>query len=141
MRAAVLGATGFVGRALVPALAQRGEVLALSRRPPVADRHGVRAVAADVTRADGLRGALEGVDVAYHLIPSLGSRAFAELDRRAAENVAVGYGSGSDTVRVGWMQSPAHRSNVLTRGHRLTAVGAHRDGAGLWWTVQLFGRR
>lgn len=61
--------------------------------------------------------------------------------RRAAENVAVGYGTGSAAVRAGWMQSPAHRTNVLTRGHRLTAVGAYRDDLGLWWTVQLFGRR
>lgn len=61
--------------------------------------------------------------------------------RRAAENVAVGYASGTATVRIGWMTSPTHRTNVLRRGHRLTAVGAHRDVLGRWWTVQLFGRR
>ena len=87
MRAAVIGATGFVGRALVPVLAQRGEVIAVSRRGAAVDVPGVRALAADVTGS--IRGALEGVDVAYYLVHSLGSRNFSELDRRAAENVAA----------------------------------------------------
>jgi uncharacterized protein YbjT (DUF2867 family) len=83
----VIGATGFVGRALVPVLAQRAEVIAVSRRGTAPDVPEVRALAADVT--DSLRGALEGVDVAYYLVHSLGSRNFSELDRRAAENVAA----------------------------------------------------
>jgi len=83
----VIGATGFVGSALVPVLARRGEVIAVSRRGTAPDVPGVRAVAADVT--DSLRGALEGVDVAYYLVHSLGSRNFSGLDRRAAENVAA----------------------------------------------------
>ena len=87
MRAAVIGATGFVGRALVPVLAQRDEVIAVSRRGAAVDVPGVRALAADVTGS--IRGALEGVDVAYYLVHSLGSRNFSELDRRAAENVAA----------------------------------------------------
>jgi uncharacterized protein YbjT (DUF2867 family) len=87
VRTAVIGATGFVGRALVPVLARRGEVIAVSRRGTAPDVPGVRALAADVT--DSLRGALEGVDVAYHLVHSLGSRNFSGLDRRAAENVAA----------------------------------------------------
>jgi uncharacterized protein YbjT (DUF2867 family) len=87
MRTAVIGATGFVGRALVPALAQRGEVVAVSRRGGAPDLPGVRGLAVDVT--DSLHGALEGVDVAYHLVHSLGSRDFAGLDRRAAANVAA----------------------------------------------------
>ena len=87
MRAAVIGATGFVGRALVPVLAKRGEVVAVSRRGAAVDVHGVRALAADVTGS--IRGALEGVDVAYYRVHSLGSRNFTELDRRAAANVAA----------------------------------------------------
>ena len=87
MRTAVIGATGFVGRALVPALARRGEVIAVSRRGGAPDVPGVRGVAADVT--DSIEGALEGVDVAFHLVHSLGARDFARLDRRAAENVAA----------------------------------------------------
>jgi uncharacterized protein YbjT (DUF2867 family) len=44
-------------------------------------------VAADVT--ESLRGALDGVDVVYHLVHSLGDRRFAERDRVAAHNVAA----------------------------------------------------
>jgi uncharacterized protein YbjT (DUF2867 family) len=87
MRSAVIGATGFVGRALVPVLAHRGEVVAISRGGGAPDLPGVRGLAADVT--DSLDGALEGVDVVYHLVHSLGSRDFAALDRRAAISVAA----------------------------------------------------
>ena len=89
MRTAILGATGFIGRALVPALAQRSEVVAVSRRATAPELPGVRCVAADLTSPESTRGALEGVDVAYHLVHSLGTRNFSELDRRVAENVAA----------------------------------------------------
>ena len=51
MRVAVLGATGVVGQALVPVLAQRDdvhEVLAVSRRADAPPHPGARNVAADV---------------------------------------------------------------------------------------------
>ncbi|HEU0335648.1 MAG TPA: NAD(P)H-binding protein [Gaiellaceae bacterium] len=89
MRLAVLGATGFVGRALVPALAELGEVVAVSRHAADAPAgRGVRAVAADVVDGRSLRSALEGADVVYHLVHSLGSPDYRALDRRAAESVA-----------------------------------------------------
>jgi uncharacterized protein YbjT (DUF2867 family) len=65
MRAAVLGATGFIGRALVPALSERMDVVAVSRRGDAPAGHRVQAVAADATDAASLRRALEGVDVVY----------------------------------------------------------------------------
>ncbi len=89
MRAAVLGATGFIGRALVPALAERGEVVAISRSGSTPAHPGIRSLAADLTSAESTRGALEGVDVAYHLVHSLGARDFSELDRQVAENVVT----------------------------------------------------
>jgi uncharacterized protein YbjT (DUF2867 family) len=89
MRTAVLGASGFVGRALVPALAERGEVLAVSRRASAPGPPGVRTIAADVTDASSVRGLLESIDVAYYLVHSLGSRNFPALDRRAAKHVAA----------------------------------------------------
>ena len=88
MRAAVLGATGFVGRALVPVLAETNEVVAVSRSGDAPPRDGVRAVKADVTDARAARHALEGVDVVYYLVHSLGSANYGELDRRAAATVA-----------------------------------------------------
>ena len=87
MRVAVLGATGFVGRALVPVLARRAEVVAVSRRGGP-EQPGVRQVQAHVTDASRLGPALEGADVVYHLVHSLGSPEFTEIDRRAAETVA-----------------------------------------------------
>jgi uncharacterized protein YbjT (DUF2867 family) len=92
VRIAVLGATGFVGRALVPALAERHEVTAAARRPGRA-APGVRAVPADATDADAVRRALDGADVAYYLVHSLGSANYAERDRHAAETVAAAAGS------------------------------------------------
>ena len=88
MRVAVLGATGVIGRALVPVLAERAEVVAVSRRAHVPAPPGVRAVAADAGDAAAIRAALEGVDVVYYLVHSLGSPNFSELDRRAAATVA-----------------------------------------------------
>ncbi len=84
MRVAVLGASGVIGSALVPELARAHEVVSVSRAP----RGAPGELAADVTDADGARRALEGADVAVHLVHSLGSASFEELDRRAAENVA-----------------------------------------------------
>ncbi len=55
MKVAVLGATGMVGRSLVPLLAERDDVVAVSRRPSPTG-NGARNVTADVT--DGLRAAM-----------------------------------------------------------------------------------
>ncbi len=70
MRAAVTGATGFVGRHLVEALLAEGaEVVALLR--PTADAtglpEGVRVVRGDVTDPEAVREAVQGVDVVFHL--------------------------------------------------------------------------
>lgn len=63
----VLGATGGTGSALVEALAQRGHrVRAVSRRGDAAAPAGVQRIAADITHADDLRGALDGATVVYH---------------------------------------------------------------------------
>jgi uncharacterized protein YbjT (DUF2867 family) len=89
MKAAVLGATGFVGRTLVPALAECMDVVAVSRSggAPVAER--VQHVAADALEPRSLRPALDGVDVVYYLVHSLGQANFGDVDRRAATNVAA----------------------------------------------------
>jgi uncharacterized protein YbjT (DUF2867 family) len=85
---AVLGATGIVGNALVQALAGSEDVVAVSRRPTEWAGDRVRGVSADITDADAARRALDGVDVAFYLVHSLGSPDYAEIDRRAAETVA-----------------------------------------------------
>lgn len=87
MRIAVFGASGVIGRALLPRLAERHEVLAVSRRPRQ-DAGGARWLTADVTREESLGRALSGADAAVYLVHSLGSPAFEEVDRVAAANVA-----------------------------------------------------
>jgi uncharacterized protein YbjT (DUF2867 family) len=87
VKVAVLGATGTVGSALVPALAGEHDVVSVSRRPPRSP--GGTWVAADATRAGEVRRALDGVQVVYYLVHSLGTRAFEQRDRQAAEVVAA----------------------------------------------------
>jgi uncharacterized protein YbjT (DUF2867 family) len=89
MTAAVLGATGFVGRALVPALAERMDVVAVSRSGDAPAAVRVRPIAADALEPQSLRRALAGVEVVYYLVHSLGQANFGDVDRRAATNVAA----------------------------------------------------
>lgn len=88
MRVAVLGASGVIGRALVPELARRHQVTAVARRPGPASP-GLRQLAADLADPDDARRALEGADVAVHLVHSLGSPDFVARDRLVADNVAT----------------------------------------------------
>ncbi len=87
MKAVVFGATGVVGRALLPVLAAEHEVVAVSRRerPP---EHGVTWAVADVLDGPSVGRALEGAEVAYYLVHSLGTQDFEERDLRAATTFA-----------------------------------------------------
>jgi uncharacterized protein YbjT (DUF2867 family) len=80
----VTGATGFIGRRLVPALLDAGHgVRAMTRRPEAYDGPG-EAVGGDVHDASTLAPALEGVDVAYYLVHSLDADDFEARDAAAA---------------------------------------------------------
>ena len=87
MKVAVFGATGTIGAPLVRLLADRHEVVGVSRRPQ-SDGDGVTWVVADAGDAAAVAHALDRVDVAYYLVHSLGSSDFEERDLRAAETVA-----------------------------------------------------
>ena len=87
MRVTVFGATGVVGQALLPLLAEKHEVVAVSRGARDPDV-GIRWVEADVASGEGVGDALEGAAVAYYLVHSLGARDFERRDREAAGNVA-----------------------------------------------------
>ncbi len=87
---ALTGATGYVGGRLLIAFEREGvPVVCLTRRP-----HALRqtapttsVVVADVLEPTRLRDALQGVQVAYYLIHSMGSSGnFSDEDRVAAEN-------------------------------------------------------
>jgi uncharacterized protein YbjT (DUF2867 family) len=87
MRVTVLGATGIIGQALLPRLAAEHEVVAVSRgRRPADD--GVAWVQADAATGAGIDAALDGAEVVYHLVHSLGRRDFERQDRVVAGNVS-----------------------------------------------------
>jgi uncharacterized protein YbjT (DUF2867 family) len=85
VKVTVFGATGVVGTALVPLLAGH-DVTAVSRSER--DQAGARWVVADAATGEGVEAALEGADVVYYLVHSLGARDFEEQDRAAAETIA-----------------------------------------------------
>lgn len=84
VRVLVTGATGFVGSHLAEALVAAGhEVRAMTRRPERYEGAG-EAVGGDVFDPPSLGPALEGVDVAYYLVHSLGDDDFERKDADAA---------------------------------------------------------
>ena len=128
MRVAVIGATGTIGRPLVEALSLEHDVVGVARRPPPRD-DDVSWIAADATDAVAIRTALEGIDVVYHLVHSLGSADFEERDRAAATAVADGAAAAGATqvVYLGGLgegssglsphlRSRAETAEILARG-------------------------
>jgi uncharacterized protein YbjT (DUF2867 family) len=80
----VTGATGFIGRRLVPELVERGmTVRAMTRRPEAYDGPG-EPVGGDVHDRDSLTGPLDGADVAIYLVHSLDDPDFERKDAEAA---------------------------------------------------------
>lgn len=89
-----MGATGYIGGRLAPRLSEAGhDVRCVSRRPdrlagvPWADR--VEIVEGDALDRASLARAMDGVDVVYYLVHSIGTGAdFEDTDRIAAKNTA-----------------------------------------------------
>lgn len=93
---AVAGSTGYIGGLLCRRLCGEGrEVRALARHPERAGdlkEAGCEVCRADVLEPETLAPALEGVEVAYYLVHSMGRGSegdFAEQDRQGAENFAA----------------------------------------------------
>lgn len=93
---AVAGSTGYIGGLLSRRLCGDGVVVrALARHPERAEdlkRAGCEVRRADVLEPETLGPALEGVEVAYYLVHSMGRGSdgdFAERDHRGAENFAA----------------------------------------------------
>jgi len=131
MKVAVLGATGFIGRALVPALADHADVLAISRRGDARESTHVRAVAADASDEAAIGRALEGVDVAYYLVHSLGTSDYKGVDRRAAAAVAKAADRAgvSQIVYLGGLGDDADDLSPHLRSRAETATALSRGGA------------
>jgi uncharacterized protein YbjT (DUF2867 family) len=127
VRVTVFGATGVVGRALVPLLHQH-DVTAVSRQPREDD--AVRWVVADAAAGDGVADAVEGAEVVYYLVHSLGARDFEEQDRAAAEAVAQASASAGveQIVFLGGLgaddpDASAHLRSRRETGERLASAG------------------
>ena len=89
MRILVLGATGYVGSRVVPALLDAGhDVVAASSSAPDPDRftwgHEVDWRQCDVTDASAVQAAVNEVDAVCYLVHSLNVRGFADRDRVGA---------------------------------------------------------
>src|SRR5450755_4205886 len=94
MRILVTGTTGYVGGQLLPRLVKKGHEVTCMVRD--ASRLGPRLEGTSVVEADALDPAslvpaLQGIEVAYYLIHSMGDghAGFADRDRRAAQNFAA----------------------------------------------------
>ena len=122
MNVAVLGATGTIGRALVPHLARHHDVVAVSRRPPRAT-NGVRWEAADVTDPVAVRRVVAGAEVVYYLVHSLGEADFEERDRAAAMSTARG-AEAAGVRQLVYLGGLAGRSDDLSRHLRSRAETA-----------------
>ena len=88
MKVVVFGATGTVGSALIPVLAREHDVVAVSRGGGGAARDIVTWARADVSDGDSVAAVLDGADVVYYLVHSLGASDFERRDRVAAATVA-----------------------------------------------------
>lgn len=86
------GATGFIGRALLPALVDRGHAVRATTRLAVQEarpRARVEWTQVDLLQPETLKRALEGMDSAYYLVHSLtAGHDYRARDRKAAQRFA-----------------------------------------------------
>ncbi len=120
---AVAGATGYIGGLLCKRLREQGqEVRALARSPERAGdlaEAGCEVVKADVLTPPTLRPALEGVDVAYYLVHSMGRGSdgdFAARDKAGAENFAAA-ASAAGVRRIVYLGGLGEGSKHLASRH------------------------
>ena len=66
-----------------------------------------------------------------------GEKCFSASEKMYGENIAYGYGT-SDYVMEAWMNSPGHKSNILSNDYRSIGIGVFYKGEVRYW-VQCFG--
>ena len=119
----MIGASGFVGRALSIALtAADHDVIAIARHPT--EIPGARSRAVDVADEHALRDVLSGCQVAYYLVHSLGTGDFRDRDRRLAEGcgrAAAAAGVGR-IVYLGGLGNDPESEHLVSRQEVGTAL-------------------
>jgi uncharacterized protein YbjT (DUF2867 family) len=125
---AVAGATGYIGNLLCRRLREEGrEVRALARDPNHAgDLKGIGCEVrrADVLAPETLAEALEGADVAYYLVHSMGRGGdgdFAERDKQAARNFAAA-AAAAGVKRIVYLGGLGEGSKHLDSRHATAGV-------------------
>jgi uncharacterized protein YbjT (DUF2867 family) len=120
----VAGATGFVGRALVAALAAEHDCLAFARKAPALA--GSTGVALDVGDEEAATDALEGCAAAYYLVHSLESGDFRRRDLRLAESFgrAAARAGLERIVYVGGLGHDPSSDHLASRQEVGVALGA-----------------
>ncbi len=122
MKVVVFGATGVVGTALLPRLKSEHELIAVSRAARSAEPR-IRWVEGDASSAEDVTRAVEGAEVVYYLVHSLGSRDFERQDRAAAQNVADAAESAgvAQIVYLGGLGDDSPTASSHLRSRRETA--------------------
>lgn len=122
------GATGYIGRHLLPELLKAGhEVRAMSRHPDAIDLpKGATAVAGDLLSGDGVDDAVTGCDTAYYLVHSMeaGDESFAARDAKAARAFAkAANGAGvRRTIYLGGLEGENTPSEHLRSRHEVASI-------------------
>jgi uncharacterized protein YbjT (DUF2867 family) len=111
MRCLVTGATGYIGGRLAPRLIEAGHSVrcltrSASRLRDVPWAAHAEVVEGDVLDADAALEALQGIEIAYYLVHSLGSRDFEAKDRNAARTFA-GAAAAAGVRRIVYLGGPA----------------------------------
>ncbi len=128
MRCVVLGATGYLGARLVPALLAAGHgVRVMARTPAKLDdvpwRQQVDVVEGDVTDREQVRQVLDGQQVLYYLVHSLLRSDFVDFDARAASIVAEA-GAAAGLSRIVYV------GGIIPEGQKLSDHLASRAEVG-----------
>jgi nucleoside-diphosphate-sugar epimerase len=124
LRVAVTGASGFVGRALVPLLTNAGYDIALLVRKPM-DAEGVRIIRGDLHDRAALQDLTSGADVVLHVAGAVSAPSIAEFMRINLDgSVAV-----ANAAKVNGVKRFVHVSSLAAREPSLNGYCASKASA------------